>query len=233
MAATAALALAAAAVLLAAAWGSPQRRAWAVVAIAGVVLFFALRELPLLLANVPLARHRWNWSGHLLALAGMLGLAALLRQRASLTARDLGFARPAQLGSATAVMAAVLLASGLLHAATGGRLEKIPASTWMFVAVMPGLVEETAFRGVLLAAAERAAPQARPVAGVGVSVGAAWLTAVFVALHGFGLGALVSVVPGALLYLWLRLKTGSVLMPIVAHNLWNLVVLAAHLDRSS
>jgi len=38
----------------------------------------------------------------------------------------------------------------------------------------------------------------------------------------------VSVLPGALLYLWLRLATGSVLVPLVAHNLWNLIVLVAH-----
>jgi len=62
-----------------------------------------------------------------------------------------------------------------------------------------------------------------------VSLGAALLTAAFVGLHGFGVGMLVSVLPGALLYLWLRLRTGSLLVPIVAHNLWNLTVLAAHL----
>jgi membrane protease YdiL (CAAX protease family) len=94
---------------------------------------------------------------------------------------------------------------------------------------MPGLAEEVAFRGVLLAAAERAAPAARRVAGVPVSIGAALLTATFVGLHGFGPGTLVSVLPGALLYLWLRLRTGSLIAPVIAHNLWNLTVLAAHL----
>jgi hypothetical protein len=93
---------------------------------------------------------------------------------------------------------------------------------------MPGLAEELAFRGVLLAAADRAAPAARVVAGVPVTLGAAILTMAFVGLHGFGVGMLVSVLPGALLYLWLRLKTGSIIVPIVAHNLWNLTVLAAH-----
>jgi membrane protease YdiL (CAAX protease family) len=89
-------------------------------------------------------------------------------------------------------------------------------------------VEETVFRGVLLVAAGRATPSARIVAGVPVSAGAALLTAAFVVLHGFSIGTVLSVLPGALLYLWLRLKTGSVLPPIVAHNLWNLVVLLVH-----
>jgi hypothetical protein len=127
------------------------------------------------------------------------------------------------------VCAAALLVSYPLHVITAGRIEPIPAGTWLFVATMPGLAEEVAFRGVLLAAAERAAPAARVVAGVPVSLGAALLTAAFVGLHGFGVGMLVSVLPGSLLYLWLRLRTGSLLVPVVAHNLWNLTVLAAHL----
>lgn len=230
MAAAAALGALAAAALLAAAWHHAERRAWAWLAIAGMVLFFALRELPLFFGSAPLGRHEWNWSGHWAALGGMLLLAAVLSRRAGLRAGDLGFGRPSHLGLGTAVTVGALLAGALLHAVAGGRMERIPASTWLFVAVMPGLVEEIAFRGVLLAAAERAAPAARRIAGVPVSLGAALLTAAFVGLHGVGLGTLLSVLPGALLYLWLRLKTGSVWPPVVAHNLWNLLVLAAHLD---
>jgi membrane protease YdiL (CAAX protease family) len=126
------------------------------------------------------------------------------------------------------VAAAALLVSYPLQVITAGRVESVPAAAWLFVATMPGLAEEIAFRGVLLAAAERAAPMARTIAGVRLSLGAALLTAAFVFLHGFGVGTIVSVLPGALLYLWLRLRTGSVLVPIVAHNLWNLTVLAAH-----
>jgi len=227
--AAAALGLVAAAVLLLAAWRDPTRRAWALVAIAGGVLYFALRSLPQMAAAERLPGEDLNWGGHLLALAGMLVLAALLVRRTGLAPRDLGFALPANLGAAVRACAAVLLVSYPLHVITAGRIEPIPAATWLFVATMPGLAEEVAFRGVLLAAAERAAPAARVVAGVPVSVGAALLTAAFVGLHGFGVGMLVSVLPGALLYLWLRLRTGSVLVPIVAHNLWNLTVLAAHI----
>jgi membrane protease YdiL (CAAX protease family) len=219
---------AAAAALLLAAWHDPPRRAWALVTIAGAILYFALRELPLALVQ---QRTGWNWSGHFLALVGLLLFANVIARRAGLAARDFGFARPANLRVAIAVTSAALLASYLLHLVAGGRAERIPLATWLFVAIVPGLVEEVAFRGVLLAAAERAAPTARTLAGVPVSIGAALLTAAFVGLHGFGLGMLVSVLPGALLYLWLRLKTGSVLVPIVAHNLWNLTVLATHFDR--
>jgi membrane protease YdiL (CAAX protease family) len=220
----------AAAVLLLAARRNPGRRGWALVAIAGAILYFALRELPLAFVERQPGVH-WNWSGHVLAIGGMLMLGAALAGRLGLGSRDFGFAWPKHLGLASAVCAAAIFASYALHGASGGRLERIPAATWLFVAIMPGLAEEVAFRGVLLAAADRAAPASVRLAGVQVSLGAAVLTAAFVGLHGFGLGMLVSVLPGALLYLWLRLKTGSVLVPIVAHNLWNLTVLAAHYNR--
>jgi hypothetical protein len=227
---SAVLGIADAAALLLTAWRDPQRRAWALVAIAGGVLYLALRGLPPLLGTDERVRgENWNWSGHLLALAGMLALGALLVRRAKLAPRELGLARPVHLGTAVRVGAAALLASYPLHVITAGRPEPIPPAAWLFVATMPGLAEEVAFRGVLLAAAERAAPAARVLAGVPVTLGAALLTAAFVGLHGFGVGMLVSVLPGALLYLWLRLRTGSLLLPIVAHNLWNLVVLVAHL----
>jgi hypothetical protein len=226
---SAALGTATAAALLLAAWRDPQRRAWALVAIAGGVLYLALRDVPPLVTAGRVAGEDWNWGGHLLALAGMLALAALLIRRTGLAPRELGFASPAHLGLAVRVVAAALLVSFPVHVITAGRIEPIPAGTWLFVATMPGLAEEVAFRGVLLAAAERAAPAARVVAGVPVSLGAALLTAAFVGLHGFGVGMLVSVLPGSLLYLWLRLRTGSLLVPVVAHNLWNLTVLAAHL----
>jgi membrane protease YdiL (CAAX protease family) len=37
------------------------------------------------------------------------------------------------------------------------------------------------------------------------------------------------VLPAALLYLWLRARTGSLALPILVHNLWNLSVYIAHL----
>jgi len=223
-----AAALAVAAALLALAWPDPHRRGWALLAISGAVLYFLLRELPGLFVAGTQTGVDWNWSGHLLALAGMLALGSLMVRRAGLRPGDLGFALPSNLAPAAGVGAAALAASYFAHKLAGGRSVPIPASAWLFIAIVPGLVEEVAFRGVLLAAAERAAPAARRVAGVPVSAGAALLTAAFVVLHGFTLGMVVSVLPGALLYLWLRLATGSVLVPLVAHNLWNLIVLVAH-----
>ncbi|MGB3427551.1 MAG: CPBP family intramembrane glutamic endopeptidase [Burkholderiaceae bacterium] len=96
-------------------------------------------------------------------------------------------------------------------------------------AVMVGAVlEEIVFRGVLLALLDRALPQRWRLAGAYVGWGGVALTASFVALHGLRPGLLLGVVPAALLYLWLRERTGSLLAPIAAHLAWNLSVLLVH-----
>ena len=90
-------------------------------------------------------------------------------------------------------------------------------------------MEECAFRGVLLAMLDRAFVGRWRVLGVSVGWGGAVVTLLFVALHGFSAGTLLSVLPAALLYLWLRLRTDSLVWPVLFHNLWNLSIYVAHL----
>jgi membrane protease YdiL (CAAX protease family) len=59
-------------------------------------------------------------------------------------------------------------------------------------------------------------------------LGGVIVTAVFIVLHGLRPGILLGVAPAAMLYLWLRARTGSLLPPIVAHILWNLSVVLLH-----
>ncbi len=223
-ASTAAIAI----VLLGLAWREKTRRAWALFLLAGVALFFALRAVPLALTDLRLGQH-WNWTGHLLALAGMIVLALVLHRRLGVTWRELGFVAPRAVVVSAFVVAVALALNYVLNPVAAGETGKAAAETWLFVALMPGLAEEIAFRSVLLAAATRAAPARFVLAGAPISVGALLLTLAFVSMHGANIGTLTSVLPAALLYLWLRAKSGSVLVPIVAHNLWNLTVLASHL----
>jgi len=69
----------------------------------------------------------------------------------------------------------------------------------------------------------------RAVLGVQADWGAVVVTLVLLALHGLSVGTLLSVLPATLLYLWLRLRTGSLVLPVAVHNLWNLSIYAAHL----
>jgi membrane protease YdiL (CAAX protease family) len=226
------LALALLGAALGACWRDPLRRGFALLLLAGVVLFLALRELPPALPGERWLGDAWNWAGHLLAGAGMLLLAALLVRPGLLTWRACGLTWQQQPGSwwpALAVAAAVLAVNAALMSQSSFRLQSVSTETWLFQATVPGLVEEVAFRGVLLALADRALPATRRVGGAPITLGGLLVTLVFVLLHGLSWHAWLGVLPAALLYLWLRGRTGSLVAPVVAHNLWNLSVYWAHL----
>lgn len=210
----------------------PPRRHWLIAAAATLALFLGLRELPPMLPGERLVGDQWNWSGQLLAMAGALWVASMLARHADLSWREMGFTWVQQPGSrraAIGVSAAALALNLLLMRLSHFRLADVALETWVYQATLPGVVEEAVFRGVLLALLDRAFAARKEVFGAPIGWGGAVVTLVFLALHGIGPGTLLGVLPAALLYLWLRARTGSLVMPIAVHNLWNLSVYAAHL----
>jgi membrane protease YdiL (CAAX protease family) len=213
----------------------PVCRAWTFAALATLALFLALRALPQALPGERWIGDAWNWSGSLLGLAGVLVAAALLVRKGLLEWRDAGITLAqarASMPSALGITTVTLGINYVLMSLSSFRLPGVPLETWLYQATLPGLVEETVFRGVLLALADRAvAPRHARWDVMGAPIGWSGLlvTLAFLALHGISLGTVLGVLPAAVLYLWLRQRTGSLLLPIVAHNLWNLSVYAAHL----
>ena len=149
----------------------------------------------------------------------------------------LGVLQPAEIGLAAprpGTMRVVVLAVGLalllnivvmiVRGAAPVRL----AGTAVAAVLAAAVLEELVFRGVLLALLDRALPQRWRIAGAYVGWGGVALTLAFVALHGLRPGLLLGVLPAALLYLWLRERTGSLLAPIAAHLAWNGSVLLVH-----
>jgi membrane protease YdiL (CAAX protease family) len=102
------------------------------------------------------------------------------------------------------------------------------AGTTAAAVLVAAVLEELVFRGVLLALLDRALPQRWRIAGAYIGWGGVAMTLSFVALHGLRPGLLLGVLPAALLYLWLRERTGSLLAPIAAHLAWNGSVLLVH-----
>lgn len=90
------------------------------------------------------------------------------------------------------------------------------------------LVEELVFRGVLLALVDQASAPRWNLAGARIGLGGVLLTVAFVSVHGLRAGVLLGIAPAALLYLWLRARTGSLVWPMAAHLAWNLSVFAVH-----
>lgn len=146
-----------------------------------------------------------------------------------LTRAEIGLNAPRG-GSVRVVVIAIglaLLLNVLAMLLRGAAPVRLAAGTVAAVMVS-AVLEEVVFRGILLALLDRALPQRWRIAGAYIGWGGLALTASFIALHGLRPGLLLGVVPAALLYLWLRERTGSLLAPIAAHLAWNLSVLLVH-----
>ena len=150
---------------------------------------------------------------------------------------SMGVLQPAEIGLTAprpGTMRVVVLAVGLalllniVVMLVRGAAPVRVAGTTVAAVLVAAVLEELVFRGVLLALLDRALPQRWRVAGAYIGWGGVALTVAFVALHGLRPGLLFGALPAALLYLWLRERTGSLLAPIAAHLAWNLSVLLVH-----
>ena len=133
-----------------------------------------------------------------------------------------------------------LIASGLLVLIFGGLAvwmggEGGAVEDFAFQLTMPGLEEELFYRGVLLLMLNEAFD--RPVRILGAPMGwAAIVTSLAFGLdHAFGYSAdgfsfnpvTLALTGGpALILVWLREKTGSLLLPVLLHNYANVVFMA-------
>jgi membrane protease YdiL (CAAX protease family) len=174
----------------------------------------------------------WNWQGKLLALGATLAIAALPAfqwRRVGLTLRQ----KPGSLRSAlpvAAVYCGFFLALALAFPNGPTTNEEVG-----FQLTMPGLEEEPFYRGILLFALDRAFTGRIRLLGVEWGWGASLSSMMFGLAHAFGYsdGAFsfdamtmaLTAVP-ALLAVWIRLKTGSLLLPILMHNFGNAISLS-------
>jgi membrane protease YdiL (CAAX protease family) len=217
-------AVAIATLVIAAAMARSAGGAWARRAIALLLLYL------IALALVQwLARPAWQgWASAiaagavLLAAQPFIALGVLPPTELGLTAPRAGTMRVAVVAIALAVLLNVAVM--VLRGATPVHL----GATGVAAGVVTAVLEELVFRGVLLALLDRALPPGWTVAKARIGAGGVALTVTFIALHGLRPGIVLGIVPAALLYLWLRARTGSLLAPIAAHLAWNLSVLLVH-----
>jgi membrane protease YdiL (CAAX protease family) len=177
--------------------------------------------LPLLLAG------ERNWQGKLLALAATLALASLPVfgwRRSGLTLAQAP-------GSLKAALPVALLYCAFFAALALAFPNGPPSGEDLaFQLTLPGLEEETFYRGLLLLALDRAFTGRVRFLGVDWGWGALLSCALFGLTHAFGYGrggfsfdALTMALTAlpSLLAVWVRVRTGSVLLPIVMHNFGN------------
>jgi membrane protease YdiL (CAAX protease family) len=212
--------------LVAPALARPAARMWAIVFVAALALWLGLWTLPALWPGPRWLGERWNWSGSLLALGGTLWVGTILVRRGGLTWREMGFTwaqRPDSILPALGVACAALLMQVLLTISSRYAPAPVSPETWAYQTTLPGLVEEAIFRGVLLAVLDRAFLARSLVFGASLGWGGVVVTLAFVLLHRLTASSLLAVFPPAVLYLWLRARTGSLALPVLVHNSWNVL----------
>lgn len=169
----------------------------------------------------------WNWQGKIVALAATLAIAALPAfgwRPTGLTLRQ----RPGSPRAAIPVAAlycAFFLAITLAFGGGAGSREETA-----FQLTMPGFEEEPFYRGILLLALDRAFTGRVRFLGIEWGWGALLSCALFGLAHAFGYsdGAFsfdpmimaLTAIP-ALLAVWMRVRTGSLLLPVLLHNFGN------------
>lgn len=169
----------------------------------------------------------WNWLGKGLALVITLAVAthpAFGWQQSGLSLKQ----KPGSMPSAMVVSAALvaLFAYFALSSDDGAA----SAETIAFQLTMPGLEEEPFYRGILLLALNEAFRGRLKALGIEWGWGAFLSSALFGMTHAFGfedggfsfdlMTFLLTGVP-ALILVWLRERTGSLLFPVLLHNFGN------------
>lgn len=169
----------------------------------------------------------WNWQGKLLALCATLVIAAL---PAFGWARS-GLRLSQDTGSLKAsIPVAALYCAFFVAIALAFPSGKTNAEEVAFQLTMPGFEEEPFYRGILLLALDRAFTGKVRFLGVDWGWGAVLSCALFGMAHAFGFSdghfsfdvmtMALTALP-SFIAVWLRLRSGSVLFPILLHNFGN------------
>ncbi|MBK8196876.1 MAG: CPBP family intramembrane metalloprotease [Acidobacteria bacterium] len=203
------------------------RAHWLVAALVMNLAYQALLTRGFWTISDPFPDADWNWAGKLAAFAGTLVVMSL---------PAFGWARsgarleqgPRWRGSL--LMFAALAALFFWMAISGADGVPDNAETIAFQWTMPGLDEEFFYRGTLLLALNEAFRPKLNVLGAPIGYGGLLTSVLFGLTHALSyeagaidVDALTFAMTGgpALLLLWLRERTGSLLLPVIAHNIAN------------
>lgn len=178
---------------------------------------------------------QWNWEGKIINLVVLVLVAAFFISRGTFTRQDFGLTLRQRPGTGRAVLFVVIPFLAVIAAvafATASREVPDP-ETIAFQATLPGLGEELFFRGLLLAVFDRLFPPARTILDAKVGYGAIATAFAFAFVHVVNVhrslaidlefAAGISPLVGAFIGAWLRARTGSLVVPVLAHNAGNLI----------
>jgi uncharacterized protein len=210
--------------------GAPERRRYALWGVLFVILLTTSTDLRRVFPIIPRIPGHYNWTGKLLELLIRLFAMAILVRFGGWSRQELGLRLGFNTGAGRDIVR-FLLPVLLVEIAVLWLL--IPGQTpsfedHLFQLTAPGITEELAFRGVLLGLLDRAFP--RRVCFVGAELG--WSAVVssllFGLWHGLDVDAHFRVslelapmmIPtvGGFVLAWCRSRSGSLILPILAHS---------------
>lgn len=195
-----------------------------------LIYFFAVMLVGGVQAKMPmLADLQFNWSGKVIAIALTLTMMVVFfrndRKEVGLTLRqEAGSIVP----SLVVAIALCCFSWGIRWIFGGGATPS--AERLIYQATMPGLDEELFYRGLLLALFLRAFQDRMMIAGAVMGPAAIVTTFLFAAGHAlaFRQGELIfdPIILGftavlGLGFIWIRQRTGSLLLPVIVHNVIN------------
>ena len=175
----------------------------------------------------------WNWSGKLADLVMLLLIAGMFIAVRLFTRGEIGLTFKQRSGTGKVVaffVLPLLVVYGVLVWKLADH-EAFSLQTFAFELTMPGFTEELMFRGLLLALFDRMFAPARTLFGAPIGYGALATAFMFGAVHVVFVGrslhpeftVMAGIGPfvGGLILAWLRSRTGSLVVPILSHNIAN------------
>ena len=216
--------------------GVNVRPGWVAAAIVLQLIYFASNVFggQLLSLESYFGDLNWNWDGKIVAtLTTLIVFVVLAVTTRAVSFQSAGFVLRQKQGSVVpaliAILSLTLLVIGLEIAVNDGR--DLDGERLLFQATMPGLDEELFFRGTLLAAMAAAVPtNGVNILGARITLAGLLISILFGLGHGvaFQEGGFVAnwpivAITGFLGFglNWIRERTGSVLLAILAHNVIN------------
>lgn len=168
-----------------------------------------------------------NWSGKLYSI--IFALALLYPCRKILDKDDVGLTFHQNTGSFLPACIVILaLAAWAFFVGISSPKGKPDLQTLVYLAIMPGLNEELIYRGYLLGILNKLMSGKARLFGAQAGWGVLVTSLLFGLLHGFWLDhnlaihvemiALRNATVSGLIFAWLRTRTGSLLMPVLAHG---------------
>lgn len=212
-----------------------EARAWVIAVLLVVLLDYLVTLLPLTSGwNGSL---QFNWVGKALDVFALVAITVWLVVTQRLAAQDIGLTLRQSPGTDRVLLYGVLpylVVLAVLAATWLGNATPAQRETLAFEATMPGLTEELCYRGLLLGIFNRMFIGRVSLLGAPIGYGAIAVSLVFGLLHGLALDAsyhlsfdpVTTAFTGLIGFwlAWLRMRTGSLVVPVLVHNATNVIL---------